>query len=247
MSTTARGRPSTDLGPEAEHHALTRRLGELARELEAQQGRTSTVEAVVGSAVTDIPGVEDASVSVVVRKGRGHQARSLASTSALAVAVDQVQYDVGQGPCLETLYDHITVRVPDLRNEPRWPRFSRRAADLGIRSMLSVQLFTDGEDLGALNLFSTQVDAFTDESERTALAFSAHAAVAVAAAYEIETLTVAVDSRDLIGQAKGILMLRHSVTASTAFKVLVRHSRDTNVRLVDVARAVVADLGSGRT
>jgi transcriptional regulator with GAF, ATPase, and Fis domain len=218
------------------HEDLTGRLSDLAREFAAHRDSQSTLDAVVQAAVEAIPGAEHASVSVTRRRGPG---QTLAATSDLARQVDQAQYDTSQGPCLDTLYEHHTVRCDDMRDERRWPEFARRACEAGVGSMLSLQLYVDGDDLGALNLFSTQVRGFSDESERAGLAFAGHASVAVAAAQEIETLRRAVDSRDTIGQAKGILMERHAITASVAFSVLVRYSRDNNVKLVDVASNVI--------
>jgi len=109
--------------------------------------------------------------------------------------------------------------------------------------MLAVQLYVHGDELGALNLVSTEAEAFGEESERIALLFAAHAAVAMAGARKEEDLTAAVSTRDLIGQAKGILMERHRLTADQAFALLVRASQRTNTKLTDIARNL-ADTGS---
>ena len=232
-----RGRRSSGATDPLAADGLTSRLSELAREFAAAHGRAETLDAVVDAAVDAIPGAEHASISVTARR---HQGTTLAWTSAVAREVDQSQYDTSEGPCLDALYAHVTVRADDLRREPRWPTLAQLAVGRGIRSMLALQLFVEGDDLGALNLFSADAGAFTDESEQVGLAFAAHAAVAVASAQEIETLRRAVDSRDLIGQAKGVLMERHGITADVAFSVLVRYSRDSNVKLVDVAEHVVS-------
>ena len=102
-------------------------------------------------------------------------------------------------------------------------------------SSLSLQLFVEGDNLGALNLYARQPHAFGEESEDVGLLLAAHAAVAVAGARAEEHLRRAVDSRDLIGQAKGILMERYKITADQAFQVLARVSQQTNRRLADVA------------
>jgi hypothetical protein len=135
--------------------------------------------------------------------------------------VDQAQYETGQGPCLDSLYEQQTLRLSDICSEPRWPDFCARAGQLGVRSMLAVQLYVEGDNLGALNLHSRQVDAFSDESEQVALMFAAHAAVAVAGARAQEQMDTAVDSRDLIGQAKGILIERYKISSLEAFRLLV--------------------------
>ena len=101
--------------------------------------------------------------------------------------------------------------------------------------MLSFQLYVERDNLGALNLYSADACAFDDESEHVGLLFAAHAAVAMAGARRQEQLTHAVTVRDLIGQAKGILMERYKITADQAFQVLARASQQTNRRLADVA------------
>lgn len=117
----------------------------------------------------------------------------------------------------------------------RWPEFAARAHALGARSMLAIQLYVTDEDLGALNLHSTRLDAFTDESEQVGLLFAAHAAVAMIGAQQQEQLQTAISSRDLIGQAKGILMERYKIGAQEAFQLLVLASQTTNIKLLDVA------------
>jgi GAF domain-containing protein len=149
---------------------------------------------------------------------------TVAATGPLPEQVDRVQYATQQGPCLDSLYDQKTVRMPRLADEQRWPDFVKAAASWAWESMLAVQLYVAGDDLGALNLFSTRVDAFDDEDERVALLFATHAAVAMADAQATERLERAVTSRDLIGQAKGILMERFRITDHQAFLLLVRAS-----------------------
>jgi GAF domain-containing protein len=112
---------------------------------------------------------------------------------------------------------------------------TRRAVEYGIGSMLSLQLYVSGDNLGALNLHSTAPDAFNAESEHVGLLLAAHAAVAMASAQREEHLLRAMETRDLIGQAKGILMERHKITANQAFSLLIRASQNTNNKLRDVA------------
>jgi GAF domain-containing protein len=159
----------------------------------------------------------------------------LAATAELARAVDQAQYEMGEGPCLDALYEHRTVRLPDLAAEPRWPKFAARARQVGAASMLAIQLYVQGQDLGALNLHSIRPDAFGDESEQVGLLFAAHAAVAMAGAQNDAHLNTALSHRDLIGQAKGILMERYKINAQDAFQLLVVTSQTTNIKLHDVA------------
>ena len=163
-----------------------------------------------------------------------------AATGDLPRRSDQAQYDAGEGPCLDALYRQETVRVPDMAREPRWPAFTARAGGLGVGSMLALRLYVAGDDLGALNLFSEQSDAFDRESEHVALLFASHAALALFSARRLDDLKRGMDTRDLIGQAKGVLMERLGVTGDQAFGLLVRASQARNRKLSEIAAEVAA-------
>lgn len=183
-----------------------------------------------------IPGVQSGSISVVSNRSG---IRSVAASSDLPSQVDALQAETGQGPCLDAAFEHETVRVADTRTETRWPAFASRAWGIGAGSMLSFQLFVEGDTLGALNLYSSEPNAFDDESERVGLLFAAHAAIAYAAANEQSHLNQALTTRDLIGQAKGVLIERFKLTGDQAFALLVSASMATNTRLRDVADQLV--------
>jgi GAF domain-containing protein len=232
-----RGKPSTDYaGTEAGRGVLAEQLGELARSMQGEQGVERTLDAIVRAAAETVPGAEEASISTVIG---GREVRTPAATGELPRAVDRAQYETGQGPCLDSLYRQRSLRLSDICGERRWPDFCARATELGVRSMLAVQLYVDGQDLGALNLHSRQVDAFTDESEEVALIFASHAAVAFAGAKMQEQLQTAIDRRDLIGQAKGVLIERYKISGQEAFRLLVVASQTTNIKLFDVAEYLV--------
>ncbi len=233
-----RGEPSSDdTGAMTGQDHLADRLSTLARSLEMQPDLQSTLDVVVRSAVDTVPGATEASISEIQRR---HDVKTLAATGELPRAVDHAQYDLGEGPCLDSLYDHRTVRLSDLAAEQRWPRFVARARELGLGSMLAVQLFVDGDDLGALNLMSRQADAFDDESEHVALLFASHAAVAMSGERARGHLRAAVGTREVIGQAQGILMERFKVTADRAFHMLMLASQDSNRKLRDIADELVS-------
>jgi GAF domain-containing protein len=165
---------------------------------------------------------------------------SAAASGEPARRFDDLQQQTQQGPCLDAMYEQRTVRVDDLTTDPRWPELARRAtAELGVARVLCFQLFVHAGNLGALNLLARRPGAFTDESERIGLLFASHAAIAVADARDLNHITTALDSRDVIGQAKGILMERLKITADQAFGVLSRLSQRSNVKLRDVARNLV--------
>ena len=211
---------------------LASRLGDLARELQHEDDLETVLAGIVEAAVQLIPGAADASISLVT--GRKTIESKIASGD-LPRRVDALQSSSGQGPCLDAAYEDRIVRVPDLSTETRWPAFSSGAVELGARSMLSIQLFVEGDRLGALNLFGMTPHAFDLESEQIGLLVAAHAAVAFADSQKISQLNEALISRQLIGQAEGILMERYKINAQQAFLVLTRASSSSNSKLRDVA------------
>jgi transcriptional regulator with GAF, ATPase, and Fis domain len=227
------GQPSSSYSGDTAPDDLARTLSDLARSLQNQDSIENTFGGIVTAAVQTVPGAEYAGLTVVEAR---RKVGTPAATDDVVREVDRAQYDTGQGPCLSAVYEQQTVRLSDMASEQRWPEFTRRALDLGIRSMLSFQLYVVEDNLGALNLYSADADAFDDESEHVGLLFAAHAAVAMAGARNERNLARAISMRDLIGQAKGILMERHRLTEDQAFALLVRASQHTNVRLVEIAR-----------
>ncbi len=106
-----------------------------------------TLEVITRAAVELVPGAEHADITLAVRGGR---LESRAGTSELPSRIDDLQQEVDDGPCLQAIWEHETVRVDDMAHEDRWPRFAPRAADAGIGSMLAFQLYTTESNLGAL-------------------------------------------------------------------------------------------------
>lgn len=226
-------------GTAAHEDDLAVHLSKLARSMQNEVDSDDILQSMVHAAIELIPGVEHGSVSVVTgRKDVG----SRAASSELPKRIDAIQMEVGEGPCLDAVYEQRTVRVANMKEEERWPRFSPRAFEAGAGSMLSFQLFVEGDNLGALNLYARDVNAFSDESEHIGLLVAAHAAVAFADSQKTRQLNEALSSRDLIGQAKGILMERHKLTGQHAFLVLAKASQNANMKLIDVA-GQLADTG----
>ena len=216
---------------------LAEQLADAAREL-ASEGVERTLEKAVGLAVELLEGCDGAGVSLVRRD------KSLMTPAATAEWVakgDSLQYELQEGPCMDAAWREELIVAPDLANEVRWSRWGPCVVnELGVRSMLCVQLFADEETLGALNLYSKHLGAFAGRSERyEAEALAAHVAVALLAAQEIADLNRAVVNRTVIGQAEGILMERFDVDADHAFSILRRVSMNTNVKLHAVARDIV--------
>ncbi len=156
----------------------------------------------------------------------------------------------GEGSCSsvsDALYKQETVRLTDMESESRWPEFTAKAAGLGVGSMLALQLYVAGDDLGALNLFDEHADAFDEEAEHVGLLFAAHAALALSRAQQLDHLKRGMNTRDLIGQAKGVLMERLSVTSDQAFGLLVRASQTRNRKLSEIAADITAGAGQRGT
>jgi GAF domain-containing protein len=218
----------------AEHRDFEERLAAIARNLVNEPDAQHTLQRVVELAAENLDGQLWASISLV--HARRH-VDTPASSDPRAEHADQLQYDLSQGPCLDAIWEHETFQIDDLTTDDRYPAWARRvAAETGIRSSLSLQLYTNENSLGALNLYSPEPHAFDPETRGEALAFAAQAAVAVRSAQTEEHLRTAMATRNLIGQAQGIMMERYKLTAHQAFTLLNRVSQESNIKLREVAR-----------
>jgi GAF domain-containing protein len=235
--TTRRGPPRPrGRGTAAGTEDLARRLADAALDLQERPGPQEVMDEIVTLAAGMVPGAEDASIT----RARGpRQVYSAAATGDRPRTFDLMQQEAGQGPCVSSLREECTVRVEDLASDERWPDLAARSAEVDVRSLLCFQLFVHGDSLGALNLLSGRPRAFAPAAEHVGLLLASHAAVAVADAQEIDHVNTALVHRDVIGQAKGILMERFRITADRAFGVLAKVSQDTNRKLHDVAEELV--------
>ncbi len=222
--------------------ALSQRMAAAARELQGQSDPQETLETAVRLAVSDIEGADSAAVSIGHVKG---QIDTPASVGEMAVRGDQLQYETGEGPCLDAIWDEHTVYSPDLAADRRWPAWGARTAEeTGARSILAFHLFTHDQTVGALNLYSKTLDGFDAADRDEGLALAAHIAVALASARELETLGLALDSRTLIGQAVGIVMERYSLKGPEAFALLSRLSQASNIKVRVLASEIVTTGGT---
>ncbi|MGW4336685.1 GAF and ANTAR domain-containing protein [Rhodococcus koreensis] len=218
-------------------HRLRAEIEQVARDLRAEHASIQgTLEVITKSARDVVPGAEDAGITLVTR-GRGFQSR--AATSELPQKIDELQHRLADGPCVQAIWQHETVLVADMTTEPRWPRFAPEAARIGARSMLAFQLYTTENTMGALNLHSGRVGAFDNTSVSVGGTLATHAAIALIASQREEQFRDALASRDIIGQAKGILMHRFSIDAQQAFTILTRQSQHANTPLNEVALNVI--------
>ena len=214
---------------------LAETLGDLAVRMQSLKNSDEVLTAIVDAAVPIVPGASWAGVSVV-HKGRVEPA---AASDDIVARLDDLQTTLHEGPALSVLDGQRRLAVDSLAVAEKWPQFIPTAVELGVHSMLVFPLFVQRGILGVLTLYGSAPYAFSDDSRAIGEILAQHAAVALAGSTAEEQLHVAIASRDVIGQAKGILMHRDRLTGLQAFTTLTRASQETNVRLVDVARWLV--------
>lgn len=201
-----------------------------------------TLSELTDAAVALIEGVDCAGV-LLIKDG---EFTSLAGTSEVARTLDHAQRDTGEGPCVDAAERDVIVRCNDLGNDARWPRFREVAIAAGVLSVMSFRLYTKGVDSGALNLFGFGTGSFTAEPEALGAMLATHAAISLVAANRQQQFESALASRDLIGQAKGIIMERFDIDAVRAFELLRRVSQESNTP-VKVIAARLADRSAPAT
>jgi len=226
---------SRDTEPQDEGLAET--FAEVARVLRTDTSVQATLDRIVELAAKTINGCDHAGMTLV----EGGKVRVPAATDDVPPQVDAIQSETGEGPCLDAIREHDVFQTDDLAGEARWPKFARRAAEeTGVASILSFRLFIEEDTMGALNLYSKETSAFDAEDRAVGSIFAAHAAVALSAARKQDCLEQAIETRDVIGQAKGILMARQHVTADEAFDMLRRGSQRLNIKLRELAEQVAS-------
>jgi GAF domain-containing protein len=216
-------------------------LGRLSlRELSME----SLLQMVADLAKAVMPGNPEASVLLLVKDSP----TTVVSTGQLAIDLDERQYERGHGPCLHAARTGELTEIADTRTDRRWRDYTRRAAEYGNLSSLSVPLAIDEAEQvsGALNLYAREPDAFDEDSRTAALAFGPYAVIATANLYAYqsarnmaENLQAALESRAVIDQAKGILIERYKLTPDQAFQLLAQTSMNSNRKVRDVADQLV--------
>lgn len=165
---------------------------------------------------------------------------SLAATHRYATALDEIQNQVGEGPCLEAAWQHQLMHIGDLNAERRWPRYRRSALEqTPIRCIMSYELAISGNSIAALNFYAERPHAFAADAQQLGEMFASHIALAWSIMRHHEQFRSALASRDVIGQAKGVIMERFRLDAVEAFELLARVSQQSNTRLIDVAQGLI--------
>jgi GAF domain-containing protein len=200
-----------------------------------------TLAAVVEMSVATIEGCDFAGIFLV----EGEAVTTPVLTDPLVAAVDSLQTQTGEGPCLDAITHRLTFYADDLSSDLRWPTFAPQATAEGIRSVLALPL-TANSQLGVLNLYARFPAAFgvVDRAKAAILASMASLALSVAHANEFQErravdLEAALITREIIGEALGILMERERITAEQAFDILRRASQHLNIKLREVAQHLV--------
>lgn len=203
-----------------------------------QGDRLSTMERIVEAAVESIDACDWCAVTVWHPDGRVETA---ASTSAEASSADDLQYKLGEGPCLEAIWRMGVFLIENMQDETRWPEWAPQAAQLGIGSVLSLKIDTPGaRGEAALNLYSGTPYAFDHTDIALAGIFARHAGSALEGARQQDQLRAAARSRQVIGVAEGILMQRFGLTLDQSFELLRRYSQTYNIKLRVLAENLVA-------
>jgi hypothetical protein len=188
------------------------------------------------AAVDVVPGVSCASITVKHADGR---LETVAPTDKLILELDEVQYELQEGPCYDAATGSVHIASPDLASDERFPRYAEAAVKEGIRAQAGIRLFDTGEASGALNLYSEEVGAFEDLGVLAEL-FAHQSAMALDYAREVENLHEAMEARGVIGRAVGIIMERFDLSDARAFGFLMRRSQQENIKVRALAEGFIA-------
>ncbi len=217
-------------------------------ELALERVVASTMEQIVELVCEALEGCAMAGITLLDAGGP----HTIAATNDGAMRVDALQYDIGSGPCLDAYRNRVVFRVDSTATDTRWPEFLHQARAEGVGSVLAYPLVVRQDGLGALNLYAEAEHAFGPSEERTGLAFATHASLTLSHAQGYwrqeqarQHLEVALTTRGIIDQAKGVLMARTGRSADEAFESLRRASQRTNRKVFDLAREIVESTQTG--
>lgn len=209
----------------------------------AQMHQAATVdevlELIVRNAAEALPTFDHIGVSTLEKGGT---AVNRAATSALVLELDELQYGIPQGPCVDSLEGDEVVVAPHISRDERWPDYASQAVARGLKSQLAVRLhLADRGTVGGLNLYSTTSEDVAPADIDTAAFFAVHASIALGRARDLESMSEAVSTRQLIGQAVGVLMERYKIDETAAQTFLWRASSHTNTKVRDIATTLIGE------
>lgn len=218
--------------------ATVAQLAELVASLEHHHVDTdSGLRELIDNSVRHVAGSQYAGITLAEK---GRTVKNVVATHRYPVLLDAIQDRFREGPCVEAAWRHHVMHVDDLTAEERWPRYRRHALEeTPIRSILSYELFVDHRSLAALNFYADRPHAFRYDAVELGAVFATHVALAWSVMRRQDQFRSALTSRDIIGQAKGIIMERFNLDAVEAFELLTRLSQRSNTRLIDIAHGLV--------
>ncbi len=226
----------------AEDDALAGSLGALAELSTASLDLTRMLTEVAKLAVRAIPGADGAGLTLLELD----RADLIVKSEPFVRAIDNIQYGIGEGPCISAAATGRTKRSGRLEKDLRWPRFGPKAATLGVHSALSLPLRTPTQGLGAMTVYAHPPNAFTPRAQELGETFALSATVAVQHAQVFEQtirlaneLHAGLNNRVLIDHAIGVLRFRHGLTAGEALDRLRQMSIDESRSVTDIAVSVV--------
>lgn len=226
---------------------LGRPFADLTAALLDAQTVHEVLERVVGATQTMVPEADIVSVTLRTPDGRFH---TPVHTDPLAIELDRAQYELREGPCVSAADPNgpAAAESADLGTDSQWPGFAAAATGLGVASVLALTLVPSPappRQSGALNVYSRTPHGLDGVDKDVVLLLATHASLAIAgttaattAELQADNLRKAIDSRDVLGQAKGILMARRGIDADAAFEILRRTSQQLNVKLVALAQTL---------
>ncbi len=221
---------------------LTTLHQDLARVVLVGRDLSDVLSDIAGIARKAVPAVDAVSITLI-RHDKGFTA---AYDGQLALHADELQYERGYGPCLDAGLAGQVLAIDDMSSDSRWPDYAPKAAAEGIGSSLSVPLPFQNTTIGALNSYSAKPHAFGSEDRELAEEVAAWIALAIGNAEaaartseQLANLQIAMKSRAVIEQAKGILIGRYKIDEDRAFAVLTRASQTSNMKLREIADELV--------
>jgi hypothetical protein len=220
------------------HLTLAEALSEAAEAINTRRPLDEVLHNLVCMAARSLPSVDHAGITITRPDGG---LDTIAASDPLVERLDQLQYDLKEGPCLSAIREEDVVVVNHADREQRWPDFMKQASAMGLRSQMGVRLKVDDCTLGGLNLYATAVDEIDPDVVHMAQLFASHAALALGKARTEENLLQGLASRQRIGVAVGIVMERYGLDEQRAFQYLARVSQNSNVKLRVIADEIVHD------
>jgi GAF domain-containing protein len=219
-------------------HTIPALLAALVAEVNRGEPQLVTgLSELIESAACHVTGAQHVGITMA---DRSNGVSTVVASHRYAVLLDEIQDHHREGPCVSAVWQHATVRIDDLELDERWPHYRRDVLDqTPIRSVLAIELFADGQTTGALNFYAERPHAFTEESVELGLIFATHISLTWAVLRRQEQFRSALASRDLIGQAKGMIMERYRLDAVRAFELLKQLSQRSNIKLVEVAQGLI--------